>query len=189
MTPQGAAGRTEASYYLPQQKTCWECTGVPCDPHEEQCLIWAQIFSRQMEGTRPCCRARHQRPKTTYAGPRQGHAALRACMHPMREAQVPKPVAACWQRWLPGTVSCTPSHSRVPSPDLPQGNSSRPVAVRLLDTTSGRGRLAGSLGGQLLPGGLATSGLARCLLSTSHNVRCLKRVACEKESQGEGSIP
>ncbi|KAL4852787.1 Histone H4 [Chlorella vulgaris] len=40
--------------------------------------------------------------------------------------------------------------------DLTQGDGSRPVAMRLLDATGGGGRLAGGLGGQLLPGRLAT---------------------------------
>jgi hypothetical protein len=42
------------------------------------------------------------------------------------------------------------------------------VTVRLLDTAGRRGRLAGSLGSELLAGGLATGGLASGLLSASH---------------------
>ena len=42
------------------------------------------------------------------------------------------------------------------SSDLTEGNCSRPVPVWLLDSAGGRGRLASSLGGQLLPGGLAS---------------------------------
>ena len=42
------------------------------------------------------------------------------------------------------------------------------VAVRLLDTSGGGSALAGSLGSELLTGGLATSGLASGLLSAGH---------------------
>ena len=52
--------------------------------------------------------------------------------------------------------------------DLTESHGSRLVAVGLLDATSGRGALACSLGGQLLPWGLASSGLAGSLLGTSH---------------------
>jgi hypothetical protein len=52
--------------------------------------------------------------------------------------------------------------------DLTESNSTRAVTVGLLDTSSSRGRLAGSLGSQLLPGSLATSGLASSLLGTGH---------------------
>ena len=54
------------------------------------------------------------------------------------------------------------------APDLTESYGSRLVAVRLLDASGGRGALAGSLGGQLLPWGLASSGLASGLLGTSH---------------------
>ena len=54
--------------------------------------------------------------------------------------------------------------------DLTKGNSSRPVTMGLLDSSSSRSRLAGSLGGQLLSWGLASGGLASSLLSTSHFV-------------------
>jgi hypothetical protein len=54
--------------------------------------------------------------------------------------------------------------------DLAQGDGSGPVPVGLLHTARGRGALPGSLGGQLLTGGLATSGLTGSLLSTSHCV-------------------
>ncbi|CAG6022232.1 unnamed protein product [Menidia menidia] len=43
--------------------------------------------------------------------------------------------------------------------DLPQGHGSGPVTVRLLHAAGGRRALAGGLGGQLLPGGLASGGL------------------------------
>ena len=55
--------------------------------------------------------------------------------------------------------------------DLTESHGSRLVAVRLLDTAGGWGALASSLGGQLLPGGLASSGLASSLLGTSHDLK------------------
>jgi hypothetical protein len=54
------------------------------------------------------------------------------------------------------------------SSDLTESNCSWPVSVGLLDSSGSGGRFAGSLGGQLLPGGLASSRLASCLLGTSH---------------------
>ena len=54
------------------------------------------------------------------------------------------------------------------SPDLTESDGSWPVSVGLLDSSGSRGRFAGSLGGQLFPGGLASSGLASGLLGTSH---------------------
>ena len=54
------------------------------------------------------------------------------------------------------------------SSDLTESNSSWPVPVGLLDTSGGRGGFAGSLGGQLLPGSLSSSGLTGGLLGTSH---------------------
>ncbi len=45
--------------------------------------------------------------------------------------------------------------------------------MRLLDTAGGRGALASSLGGKLLAGSLATSGLASGLLGASHCRWCL----------------
>jgi len=53
-------------------------------------------------------------------------------------------------------------------PDLAEGHCARPVPVGLLHATGGRGALPGCLGGQLLPGGLASGGLPSCLLGTSH---------------------
>jgi hypothetical protein len=41
--------------------------------------------------------------------------------------------------------------------DLAKGDSSGAVPVGLLDTSGGRGGLAGGLGGELLPGGLSSS--------------------------------
>ena len=52
--------------------------------------------------------------------------------------------------------------------DLTERHSARPVAVRLLDAASGWGALPGCLGGELLPGGFASGGLAGGLLGTSH---------------------
>ena len=54
------------------------------------------------------------------------------------------------------------------SPDLTESHSSGPVSVGLLHSSSGWGRFSGSLGGQLLPGGLSSSGLTGGLLGTSH---------------------
>merc|ERR1711929_37893 len=54
-------------------------------------------------------------------------------------------------------------------PYLPECNSARPVAMGLLDTSSCRCRLSCCLGGQLLPGGLSSSGLPSSLLSTCHS--------------------
>jgi len=52
--------------------------------------------------------------------------------------------------------------------DLTKSDGSGSVSVGLLDTASGRGALAGGLGGELLAGGLASGGLSCCLLGTSH---------------------
>merc|ERR1712131_522034 len=52
--------------------------------------------------------------------------------------------------------------------DLTESDSSGPVPVGLLDTTGGRSGLPGSLGSQLLPGGLSSSGFTSGLLGTSH---------------------
>ena len=54
------------------------------------------------------------------------------------------------------------------SSDLSESNSSWSVSVRLLDSSGGGSRFSGSLGGQLLPGGLSSSGFSSCLLGTSH---------------------
>ena len=54
--------------------------------------------------------------------------------------------------------------------DLTKSHSARSVSVGLLHTASGRGALAGGLGGELLAGGLASGGLAGGLLSTGHLV-------------------
>ena len=54
------------------------------------------------------------------------------------------------------------------SPDLTESNSSWPVSVGLLDSSGSGGRLTGSLGGELLPGGLASGGFPCGLLGTGH---------------------
>ena len=54
------------------------------------------------------------------------------------------------------------------SPDLTESHSSGPVSVGLLHSSGGGSRFSGSLGGQLLPGGLSSSGLTGGLLGTSH---------------------
>ena len=54
------------------------------------------------------------------------------------------------------------------SSDLTKSDGTRSVSVRLLDTTSGWGRLSGSLGSQLLSWSLTSSGLTCGLLSTGH---------------------
>ena len=52
--------------------------------------------------------------------------------------------------------------------DLTESHGSGPVAMGLLDSTGGRGALTGGLGGQLLPGGLASSRFTGGLLGTCH---------------------
>jgi hypothetical protein len=54
------------------------------------------------------------------------------------------------------------------SADLSESHSAGSVAMGLLDTASGGGRLAVRLGSELLSGGLASSGLSCGLLSTGH---------------------
>ena len=56
------------------------------------------------------------------------------------------------------------------APNLAESDSTRTVTVRLLDTTSRGGGLSGCLGGKLLSGSLATSGLTSGLLGTGHVV-------------------
>ena len=55
--------------------------------------------------------------------------------------------------------------------DLTESHSSRSVPMGLLDSSSSGSGLPGSLGGELLPGGLASGGLACSLLGTSHLYR------------------
>ena len=57
--------------------------------------------------------------------------------------------------------------------DLAEGDGSRAVPMRLLDSTCGRGALSGSLGGELLTGSLASGRFAGGLLGTSHFSRCI----------------
>ena len=52
--------------------------------------------------------------------------------------------------------------------DLTESHGTGPVPVGLLDASCGRGGLASCLGGELLAWGLASGGLACCLLGTSH---------------------
>lgn len=59
--------------------------------------------------------------------------------------------------------------------DLPEGNGAGPVAVGLLVILVRRGRLASCLACQLLPGSLASSGLACGLLGAGH----VDEVSCE----------
>ena len=54
------------------------------------------------------------------------------------------------------------------APDFTERDGSGPEPVRLLDTTGRWRGLAGSLGGELLAGSLATSGLTGGLLSAGH---------------------
>lgn len=73
--------------------------------------------------------------------------------------------------------------------DLTEGNSSRAVAVRLLHSTSGGGRLTGSLGGKLLPGSLPSRGLASSLLGTSHRRVTSSIRASRRRPKGNPSTP
>ena len=57
--------------------------------------------------------------------------------------------------------------------DLTESHCSWPVTMGLLDTTGGWCTLTCSLGGQLLSGGLASSGLTGGLLGTSHCDTCV----------------
>ena len=54
------------------------------------------------------------------------------------------------------------------APDLTESHGTGLVAVRLLDASGSRGALAGGLGGQLLPGGLASGRFTGGLLGTCH---------------------
>merc|ERR1719209_2817735 len=51
-------------------------------------------------------------------------------------------------------------------PDLSESHSAGPVPVGLLHSSSGGGRLPGSLGGQLLPRGLPSGGFPSSLLGS-----------------------
>ena len=74
------------------------------------------------------------------------------------------------------------------SPDLTEGDCSWPVSVGLLDTSGGWGALASGLGGQLFPGGFATSGLASGLLGTSHFDCVLSSERMKSERLGSSYI-
>ena len=52
--------------------------------------------------------------------------------------------------------------------DLSQSHGTRSVSVGLLDSSSGGGRLAGSLRSELLSGGLSSGGLTSSLLGSCH---------------------
>ena len=54
------------------------------------------------------------------------------------------------------------------SSDLTESDGTGPVTMGLLDATGGRGGFTGSLGSQLLPRRLSSSGFTGGLLSTSH---------------------
>ena len=54
------------------------------------------------------------------------------------------------------------------SPDLTESHGSRPVPVGLLHSSSGRGALTGSLGGQLFARSLSSSGFTSSLLGSCH---------------------
>jgi hypothetical protein len=54
--------------------------------------------------------------------------------------------------------------------DLAESDCSGTVTVGLLDSSSGRGRLTSSLGGELLAGSLSSGGLSCGLLGTGHFV-------------------
>lgn len=54
------------------------------------------------------------------------------------------------------------------SSNLTEGDGSRPVSMRLLDSTSWRSGLSGSLCSELLPWSLSSSRFSSCLLCTGH---------------------
>ena len=54
------------------------------------------------------------------------------------------------------------------SSDLTESDSSWPISVGLLDSSSGWSRFSGSLGGQLLPGSLSSGGFSCGLLGSCH---------------------
>ena len=56
------------------------------------------------------------------------------------------------------------------TPDLTKSHGSGPVTMGLLDATGGRGGFTGSLGSQLLPRRLSSSGFTGGLLGTGHCV-------------------
>ena len=66
--------------------------------------------------------------------------------------------------------------------DLAEGDGSRAVTMGFLDSSGGWGRLAGSLRGQLLPGGLSSGRLAGSLLGTSHFSDALRWFPRERDA-------
>lgn len=68
------------------------------------------------------------------------------------------------------------------TPDFTKSDRSRPVSMRLLDTSCGGSTLPGCFGGELFPRSLATSGLPSCLLRTGHaclsSEKILRPVRC-----------
>ena len=54
------------------------------------------------------------------------------------------------------------------TPDLSQGNSTRPVPVGFLNTAGGRGRFTGSFGGKLFARSFSSGRFTSGLLGTSH---------------------
>lgn len=58
--------------------------------------------------------------------------------------------------------------------DFSQGHGSRPVPVRLLDSTGGGCGFSGGFGGQLLSGGFASGGLSCGLLCSGHGAAAQK---------------
>lgn len=67
--------------------------------------------------------------------------------------------------------------------DLTKSNSARPEPVWLLDTTTGRNILAGSLGGDGLAGSLASSGLTCSLLGAGHDDKELRKLHNKKKNR------
>jgi len=62
------------------------------------------------------------------------------------------------------------------SPDFSQSDGSRTVTMGLLHASGGGGALSGGLGGQLLPGRLASSGFPGGLLGTCHDLHLRLRI-------------
>ena len=69
---------------------------------------------------------------------------------------------------LEGELSDQELSGLLVSSNLTKSDSTRAVSVGLLDTSSGGGGLAGSLGGKLLTGGLSSGRFTGSLLGTSH---------------------
>ena len=69
---------------------------------------------------------------------------------------------------LEGELSDQELSGLLVSSNLTKSDSTRAVSVGLLDTASGRGGFACSLGGELLAGSLSSGGLSCGLLGTGH---------------------